>query len=308
MKKLLFIILTLFGLTYANSQELVVGGDMEIKGSWLTASPMGGADEATFDFGYSNDVPALGTGGCLAITGFGQTRCLAWQPVTITPGHSYTFEGVYKNSSMDEVANTWFEVILSRNNPDPEADYHPGDGDFIYANNSWMAAPLGNFTGLDDELINVSEFKWIKGSSTGTDTLLTSTKVYISDTVTVTEWYVGIKAGIWADNAGGPPTFIYLFDNISLFDISDGNSIQDAFTNDNLSMVFPSPSDGMITVRSKSVETATFCMYNYLGSPVKSGIVACQEARLDLSRMAKGVYFIKVSTRSTSEIHKVILH
>jgi hypothetical protein len=309
MKKYLLLFLTLTGVTLSYAQELVVGGELEGKGSWQTASPMGGADEATFEFGYQNDAPALGENGCLAITGLGQTRCLAWQEVTITPGHYYVLSGVFKNSSLDAVLNTWMEVLLSRIAPDPTKDYGAGKGDYIYANNTWMTAPYGDFTDLDGKLIELAQFTWKAGSSAATDTTLTAETIYMPDTVTVTKWYLGLKAGIWNDVAG-EPTFVYLFDKISLVDLGETpNSIHSANTESNrLGMVYPSPSNGLVTIKANGNNKGlNYTLYNHLGSMIHSGIMDSETLNLNLSAMAKGVYYIKITSFSKSETHKLIL-
>jgi hypothetical protein len=309
MKKLILFLLALSGVIYSYSQEMVLDGNMAKASSWQTASPMGGADAATFEFNFSDDAPTLGEDGCLAITGLGQTRCLAWQEVTITPGHSYVFSGVFKNSSFDAVTNTWVEVVLSRKVPDPAADYTVGGGDFIYQRTTWMAAPWADMSVVDGKLITESVFAWKGASSTGGDSTLTSETITIPDTVSVTSWYVGLKAGIWNDVAG-VPTFIYLFDNISLWDLAEpiSSGIHNIATPGNtLSTVYPTLSNGFVTIKSNGTKDLSYSIYNNLGSMVKSGVLTDDKLKLDLSSMAGGVYFVNVTSQSKSETHKLIL-
>jgi len=292
---------------YAYSQELVIGGNMSSDASWQTASPMGGSDEASFQFGYVQDSPSLGDGGCLAIDGLGQTRCLAWQEVTIIPGHTYSFSGVVKNGSVDAVVNTWLEVLLSRNVPDPENDYGAGAGDYIYARNTWMSAPWADMSMMDGKLIDETVFSWKGASSSGGDSTLASETIYIPDTVTVTTWYVGLKAGIWND-IGGNPEFIYLFDNISLFDQAGGSLVQNtASDNQSLSIVYPNPSSGQVTIRSNENSEISYTIFSQSGQKLQSGLILDKELRLNLSRFDKGLYFIKVNTASKTEFHKLVL-
>jgi hypothetical protein len=269
---------------------------------------MGGSDEASFDFGYTQDSPSLGDGGCLAITGLGQTRCLAWQEVTITPDHFYTFSGVFKNGSEETVTNTWMEVLLSRNVPDPQNDYGAGAwaGDFIYARNTWMEEPWTDMSMMDGKLIDESVFSLKNGTISGSGSTLTSETIYMSDTVTVTKWYVGLKAGIWND-VGGEPTFIYLFDNISLVDLGTSRVNDRKMDSPLQSCVFPSSSTGLVHIMLQDVRGLNYILYNQLGAIVASGLLKDKETRLDLSHMAKGIYFVKVNTLTKSEIHKLVL-
>jgi len=283
---------------------------MESNESWQTASPMGGTDEATFQFNYTNQLPAGGEGGCLAIYGLGQTRCLAWQEITITPGHSYVFDGVFKNASADVVTNTWMEIILSKNAPDPENDYHPGDGDYIYANNTWMSAPWGDFSSLNGKFLDVAQFKWIKGSSAGTDTILTTDTIHIPDTVTVTTWYVGIKAGIWYDSPGTGNEFTYLFDNMRLWDLAEPlptgfqNTKNDMISDFN---VFPNPSRGIVNLKSDFTKFTQYSVFNSHGALVEKGNITGDETKLDLNALSKGVYYITISTPLKTHTQKLIL-
>ena len=304
-KSLLFSIVLFFGIKYSYSQELVKDGDMQSGTNWHTASPMGGSDEATFQFNYTDATPTLGEGGCLVITGLGQTRCLAYQAVTITPGHSYVFKGVFKNASSEAVLNSWVEILLSRNVPVDTADYGAGAGDYIYARNTWLAAPWGDMSSMDGSLIDEFQFSW-KGAAVGAnDSALTGTTITIPDTVTVTTWYVGLKAGIWND-VGGAPTFIYLFDNISLWDLAETppTGIKDVLAPDNmLSTVYPTISGGIVNIKSKGSENLDYSVYNNVGAIIKSGKLTNEELSLDLSNIARGVYYINVTSDSQSETH-----
>jgi Secretion system C-terminal sorting domain len=306
MKKILLFMSALTLAVTALPQELVVNGNLESQGVWQTASPMGGADEATFDFGYREDSPALGDGGCLAITGLGQTRCLAWQAVTITPGHFYAFSGAVKNGSVETVINTWVEVLLSRNVPDPVNDYLAGKGDYIYARNTWMAEPWNDMSIMDGKLIDESVFSWKGATDAGSDSTLTSETIYVPDTVTVTAWYVGLKAGIWND-VGGEPTFTYLFDNISLVDIGTSRIDEANMENPLLASVFPNPSTGNVKIILNDIKGQTYILYNQLGEVVTTSALKEKETLIDLSHMAKGIYFVRVSSLAKSEIHKLIL-
>lgn len=71
MKKLYFLAAFAFGLlTAVSSQELIVGGDLESDASW-TLLEINAGDGHTETFGYSDDIPSGGSGGCLSLASDG---------------------------------------------------------------------------------------------------------------------------------------------------------------------------------------------------------------------------------------------
>lgn len=203
LKVALFAIICTFLLSFnSKAQELVIGGNMEDSTAWNFYWGTNGPDSTgTYEFNYVADGPAAGDGGCYMVSSFGQSASFLWQPVTITPGHKYLITGAYKNASVDSVQNTWVELFITR--------FKPAGGEVItdigYELNTWMEPSILNFNGtFQDDFILAN----------------TATKeIFIPDTVTQTEWYLVLKAGCWNNLADPDPTFILLFDEISLTDL-----------------------------------------------------------------------------------------
>jgi hypothetical protein len=311
-KRLLILMLTavyvvLFS-TNIMSQELVIGGNMQKASDWIATSPMGGTDASTFTFNFSDMVPTAGDGPCLKISSFGQNRSLAYQAVEIVPGHSYSFGGAFYGASTDVIANSWVELLLSRKEPDPAADYGAGPGDYIFARNSWMTAPLNDMT-VDGTFQNDFQFSWKRASG---DSVFTTGNIHftIPDTVSVTTWYVGIKSGIWSAAAGQiDPTYIYLFDNISLIDLG-GVGINDNTANDLISLSnYPNPvtNNTLITYNVPENGNVQLAIYNILGEKVMTLVNETMVAgkynyNLDVSGLSNNMYFytLKVNDKTIS--------
>jgi hypothetical protein len=305
MKKLLLLLALglLAGKTVIFSQEIIVGGNMEDANSWHFSSRTDKTDIVEATFNYTLDIPTDGSGGCLELTGMGDAESYTWQKVSIVPGHKYTLSGFLKSISTETVTNTWAEVFFSRNKPDSSKGYGAGTGDYWYTNSTWKSAPYGNFDGLDGALIDVTEFIWDNMKVDGQDSILTSSEITIPDTVSVTDWYVVIKTGCW-NATGSGPTFDFLFDNISLNNITIVSDVAQV-TNGNNFSIFPNPSNGIINIKSSgNSQTTKYGLYNVAGVLVKSGNVTNQ---LDLTSLGKGTYIIKLGNNSSTEFHKLVL-
>ncbi len=292
-------------LTYTKAQELLVGGNMEDDQAWQFSTPNGSdaADLVTPTFNYTEDMPTGGAGGCLELTGYGQTRSVTWQEITIVPGDTYSFTGFVKNISADALENTWIEVILSRTEPNPDTDYGAGFGDYIYSNNSWMAAPYGDFTELDGDLLSTMQLSLKGNGDDVADEVLTEPTFVIPDTISTNIWYVAIKAGCWNTAGDDNPTFDFLFDELSLID-QDGVSVRSTAVNKMLE-IFPNPSTGLVNL--KLDEPASIKVYNTLGKEVKSMNLNNQMNSIDLSDLNKGIYIIKADNGKETTLNKLIL-
>lgn len=302
-KNLLLSALLVTGISLTNAQELLKGGNMENASNWQYSSPNGSdvTDLVSATFNYTDDVPTNGSGGSLRLTGFGTTRSVTWQGVTLTPGKSYILTGLIKNISSEALTNTWVEVILSRNEPDPTKDYGAGTGDYMYTNNSWMSEPYGNFEGLDGTLFETTKFVWKSVLDDGSaDSTLASTTITIPDTTMDNSWFVAIKAGCWNTAGVETPTFDFVFDNISLV-ATDATAVAQ-MSPEKIFNVYPNPSNGMITVKGL---TDSYNVYNTAGMLIKSGQIS--NGFVNLNDLKEGVYMIKLSNATTSEIHKILI-
>jgi hypothetical protein len=128
-------------ISFTFAQEVIQSGDMEDEAAWTVFWRSDATDVGTTTFGYVDDAPSAGSGGCLSIYSYGQTGAHVYQPIDLTPGNIYALTGKYKTSGPDDLVNAWVEVILSRTEPPEGNDYQPGDGDYIYAQNVWKEEP-----------------------------------------------------------------------------------------------------------------------------------------------------------------------
>ncbi|WP_207434202.1 T9SS type A sorting domain-containing protein [Sabulibacter ruber] len=77
--------------------------------------------------------------------------------------------------------------------------------------------------------------------------------------------------------------------------------------------VFPNPSSGVITISLDGFEgkKTDLKILNVIGNVVYREVIQDPEARyaktLDLNKLAKGLYYVKLETPTYSEIRKVIL-
>lgn len=305
-KQLLLLAVSLFVTkTVSFSQELIVGGNMEDEQSWHFLSRTDKTDKVEATFNYTSDLPADGSDGCLELTGMGDTESYTWQQVAIVPGHIYSFSGLLKSISIETVTNTWAEVLLSRNKPDSSQGYGAVTGDYWYTNSTWKPAPYGDFDGLDGKLEDVTELIWKGMNGSGGDSIPTGPEITIPDTVTVSNWYVVIKTGCM-NATGSGPTFDFLFDNISLEDITNATSLAQVNSWNKIN-VFPNPSYGMINIKSgENIDGIKYAIYNVSGAVVKSGYVDNGQ-NLNLTSFAKGVYIIKLDNKSSIEFHKLVI-
>lgn len=312
MKKLLLLqIVLLAGASYTYAQELIQSGDMENEAAWTVFWRSDATDVGTTTFGYIDDRPSGGSGGCLSICSYGQTGAHVYQPVVLTPGNFYTLTGFYKTSGPDDLVNAWVEVILSRTEPPEGSDYQPGDGDYIYAQNVWKEAPYNAFmvAGWEGTFEEHFEFKWVKGGSGGADSIFAPNPVFIlPDTVSVTTWYVVIKAGMWADAAGDESQYFnMLFDNVSLFDHGDSppSTIDEVLGRNNAFTLYPNPTDGLINIATDECNL-NYEVYDNVGALVATGNY--NSSAIDLSNLNKGGYYISITSKSITETHKIVLY
>ena len=304
-KQLLLIAVSLFAArTVSYSQELLVGGNMEDESSWHFSSRTDKTDKVEATFNYTSDLPSGGSDGCLELTGMGDNESYTWQQVTIVPGHKYYFSGLLKSISGETVTNTWAEALLSRNKPDSSQGYGAVNGDYWYTNSTWKSDPYGNFDGLDGTFEDVTELIW-KGMKGGSDSILKSPEITIPDTVTDAEWYIVIKTGCM-NSVGGGPTFDFLFDNLSLNDITNANSVAQLNIGNQISM-FPNPSKGIVNFKSgENIDGLKYDIYNVSGILVKSGNLDNKQ-NLDLTAFVKGVYIVKLDNKSSMEFYKLVI-
>lgn len=280
--------------------ELVAGGNMEDDSYWTGWADGGAVDSTvvTADFNVTSDRPTGGSGGCLEITGYGQTSYFMYQKVKIVPGTKYLLDGLVKNISVDALTNTWVDLQLTRIKP---AYKTPDDSaGFVYKKDSWMAEPYNSYDNMDGDFFSYSQFLYTKVLD-GQDSILTSKEFTVPATETNTDWYVVIKIGCWNAAGNSTPTFDFLFDNISLKDVNGTNVAQKSV--ENSSLIFPNPSTGIVNI--KSGIATKYEIYNVAGSLVKSGKL--ESSVLNLSSLEKGTYVLKLDSNTSADYQKLIL-
>lgn len=304
---LLFAAFLLFAFT-ASAQEVIVGGDMEDEESWISYWRTDATDQGYINFNYKDDKPADGEAGCLEVYGYGTSGIFIFQEVTVQPGASYTFDGVIKNISTEPLTSTWVEFILSGKRPDDvaKADWGASAGDYIYAQNSWMAAPY-NTMDTDGSFSTTYQFTW-KGGDEGVDADLTgSNEITIPDTIPNTTWYVCFKAGCWNVAGVESPAYNLLLDNLSLINITEGNGVNElaAFKN-SFSKAFPNPTNGLLNVELKSDRSAQYSLIDMTGKIVDQGAFL-QKTSLNVNSFKKGIYLLKVVAADNVETHQILI-
>jgi hypothetical protein len=72
--------------------------------------------------------------------------------------------------------------------------------------------------------------------------------------------------------------------------------------------VYPNPSNGIVHLRANGTSrSADYEVYDMTGKPVQTGIVKNLDNTLNMSNLAKGMYFIKLHTEAGVETHKLII-
>lgn len=73
------------------------------------------------------------------------------------------------------------------------------------------------------------------------------------------------------------------------------------------SVIYPNPSNGLFTIKTKTGGTSTIDVFNLHGQIVYKNNMLSNNQVIDLSLQAKGVYFINITTINGVEIHKIII-
>ena len=72
--------------------------------------------------------------------------------------------------------------------------------------------------------------------------------------------------------------------------------------------VYPNPSNGMVHLRANGTsKNANFEVFDITGKPVQTGFVKDTDNVLNMTGLAKGMYFIRVRTATTTETYKLTI-
>lgn len=96
------------------------------------------------------------------------------------------------------------------------------------------------------------------------------------------------------------------YDNyISRFITSALLSVAD-FTTNNEIIIYPNPTKNIISIKSRNNTLESYKLYNTLGQLSKQGNIIDIDGSIDISEMAKGVYYLKLYSSKNTFIKKII--
>ena len=110
------------------------------------------------------------------------------------------------------------------------------------------------------------------------------------------------EAEAWEDNDGAGASELFV-----TFTEGGGtgvNSVSAEFS----SLIYPNPSEGKLNIENPSTDKFSYQIYTINGKLVSSRLnIAGSTTEVDLSSLAKGMYFVNVRTTEKTETHKLIL-
>ncbi len=339
MKKFYLILISFAGYIYSPAQEVLQDGNMENESAWtITDLSANGLDPVTIIFNYTAHKPTGGKGGCLSIAGYGQTRNFIYQKVSLTKGHTYLIRGLLKDGSdtTNLISNYWVEVDLVKKEPIIDnftgtgisADFGAGNYDYEMGMHYWKtigAIHYDRLTGYDGPIQKTIPFEWFHTAQdsllnigTYPDSLITSprdtaftkahgdsAKFTLPDTVSTTDWYFLIKAGAFMTAGATEPSYNWLLDELSLWDLAQPvTGISQIAKEMNKFDIYPNPTNGIVNIKSNASNQIAYSVYNTLGMLVKSGLT---NGNINLSGLSKGFYVLSLENGYSVEQHKILL-
>ncbi len=278
------VLMAVFALIFnsnSNSQELLVGGNMENDTLW-ESSQLDSQVETTVTYNYKTDTTKYGSGGCAHFTATTESdtdhkyaQYCIYQKVRMVVGKTYTVKGAYKAIN---VGNFWCEVRISDLKPEDGSDYKP------YG---------------EDPFINLSTWEELK---TGDDTIFnkdyTVPETFGSPGDTVDMYFV-IKMGVWDYTI----TYEFLLDEISLAsEETTGIRGQEKVQGIN---VYPNPTDNLLNISlTPWRQDAIVEIFNMSGQKVMEQHLKSRV--IDVSRLSKGTYTIIIKDDNNKYSSKFI--
>jgi hypothetical protein len=335
MKKIFIILISIAGYSYLPAQEILKGGNMEDESAWKitdVTQTETGFDTSTITFNYNADKPEGGQGGCLNIAGYGITRNFIYQKVSLTKGHTYLLKGLLKDASdtTNLISNYWVEVNLVKTEPKIDnfngqtgtsIDFGAGNYDYQLGMHYWKSIgdiKYDRLTGYDGPIEKTLPFVWIHCGYDNTDSVITnprddifvlnnsdSAKFTLLDTVSTTTWYVLIKVGAFMNSGATDPSYNWLIDELSLWDLSQPLVISKATSRTNKLEIYPNPvTNGVVNLKTNSSNQFTYKIYNTLGMLVQTGLA---QRSINVKGLCKGLYVLHLESNSWMEQHKIII-
>lgn len=290
MKKLYSIFAILFlALASFNvyAQEMIQGGNMEAEDAefWtiINMSTETADDVVEHEFGYTEDAPSAGEGGCFHSSGStdGDINFLIYQEVYLQGGVEYVCNLAYKNTI--DFNGSWNEIFIGEVEPVEGTDYTPDT----------PATLLGGWKWSD----------WESGCTDIVDgTLADDNCLSASDTITLEGSgeivaYIGFKFGMGWGNS--PYYYDLMIDNFSLM----GPDVAvEASTISRQNYVYPNPATDQI--RISNVDANEIQIFDIVGKEVFSSTNISYEMTVDISEFKAGTYFVRTGKTTTLFIKK----
>lgn len=279
--KYLFIGLLLISAINAGAQELILGGDMESADNWTVVEIVAGNGHIE-TFGYTDDAPLGGEGGCLSMSGSGNwSNAAVCQEITVMKGVEYHISLVIKTALDYEPNTNWTEVVVVPEMPvvDEDITAHPNS----FALNSWDCADVvsvdGNFADFNcDAKSPLKDTIYYEG--TGDTTVVLVLKV------------------------GGNNEYNVLLDNVSVYGLG-GVSIDNTTSKPALN-VFPNPTNDLLTIEADKPDQYSIEITSLNGQLIYSTIMDGTAKEIDMSEYSRGVYFVTVKSKEFVRTEKII--
>jgi len=170
-------------------------------------------------FGFTEDIPAKGDGGCLYVSSFGEreVRPVIYQKITCVAGETYFVTGAIKVIDLDlpEIVppGPWFQIYINDEEP---PDWYEGMGDW---NPSTKLLNISAWSGEGCELYNIDGFWEDLSCENDWDNNNRPYFTAAGDPGTEVELYLVMKPGLWL-NEGDTGGFEVLIDNVGVYPIS----------------------------------------------------------------------------------------
>lgn len=276
---ILFLALASFNV-YA--QEMLQGVNMEAEDAeFWTIMEMSIATEddiVTNEFGYTDDGPFAGDGGCFHSYGSteGDINLFIFQEVYLQAGVEYICNLAFKNTI--DFNGSWNEIFIGEVAPEAGVDYTPDTPATVLGGWKWSDWEAGctdivDGTLADDNCISGSDTIMLEGSGE----ILA---------------YIGFKFGMgWAT---GPYDYDLMIDNFSL--MGPEVAVESATINPQ-NRVYPNPATDQI--RISNVDANEIQIFDIVGKKVYATFDVSQEMTIDISGFKDGMYFVRTGKSTT---------
>lgn len=279
MNKLYFISIAILALSVLNVQaqeNIILGGNMEADAasSWSISNLSNDPTSVTsYEFGYTDVIPAGGEGGGLHITATnaaaGGSHLMFYQQVTLVGGNEYIFD--FSVIALQSMMNSWFEVYLGTTEPIDGEDYGSGQkalGGFKSSN--WASQCEDLFEGT------LQEIGCLEGSQGS----------FVVEGEGEQTFYIGFKVGIWEYDT----TIEFVVDNVSLVQVGGETNVT-TLSKSNDIKIFPNPAISLINIQS-NLDYDAIRVLNLKGQ--EKICIDNTNGNVDVSVLPKGIFVVEL--------------